>query len=51
VVLGTLVIVKAAGEHTGGAFGLIDNVLPAGFASPYHTHRNEVNRARELKLL
>jgi uncharacterized cupin superfamily protein len=39
--LGTLGIVKAAGEHTGGAFGLIDNVLPAGFAGPYHVHRNE----------
>ena len=39
--LGTLVIVKATGEQTGGAFGLVDNVLPAGFASPYHVHRNE----------
>jgi len=39
--LGTLVLVKATGEQTGGAFGLIDNVLPAGFASPYHVHRNE----------
>jgi len=39
--LGTLLIVKATGEQTGGAFGLIDNVLPAGFASPYHVHRNE----------
>jgi quercetin dioxygenase-like cupin family protein len=39
--LGTLVIVKATGEQTGGAFGLIDNVMPAGFASPYHMHRNE----------
>jgi hypothetical protein len=32
--LGTLVIVKATGEQTGGAFGLVDNLLPAGFASP-----------------
>jgi quercetin dioxygenase-like cupin family protein len=39
--LGTLVIVKATDEQTGGAFGLIDNVLPAGFSSPYHVHRNE----------
>src|SRR5215212_6882302 len=39
--LGTLVIMKATGEHTGGAFGLIDNLMPAGFASPYHMHRNE----------
>jgi uncharacterized cupin superfamily protein len=41
VVLGTLVIVKATGEQTGGAFGLVDNLPPAGFASPYHVHRNE----------
>ena len=33
--------VKATGEQTGGAFGLIDNLMPAGFASPYHMHRNE----------
>jgi uncharacterized cupin superfamily protein len=39
--LGTLVLVKATGERTGGAFGLIDNLMPAGFASPYHVHRNE----------
>jgi quercetin dioxygenase-like cupin family protein len=39
--LGTLVRVKATAEQTGGAFGLIDNVLLAGFASPYHMHRNE----------
>jgi quercetin dioxygenase-like cupin family protein len=39
--LGTLVIVKATDEQTGGAFGLIDNVLPVGFSSPYHVHRNE----------
>jgi hypothetical protein len=29
VVFGTLVLVKATGEQTGGAFGLIDNVMPA----------------------
>ena len=39
--MGTLVIVKATGEQTRGAFGLIDNVMPAGFASPYHMHHNE----------
>jgi mannose-6-phosphate isomerase-like protein (cupin superfamily) len=39
--LGTLLIVKATGAQTGGAFGLVDNVLPAGFAGPYHVHRNE----------
>ena len=39
--LGTLVIMKATGEQTAGAFGLIDNLMPAEFASPYHMHRNE----------
>jgi quercetin dioxygenase-like cupin family protein len=39
--LGTLVIMKATGDETGGAFGLIDNLMPGGFASPYHMHRNE----------
>jgi len=39
--LGTLVVMKATGEQTGGAFGLIDNLMPGGFASPYHMHRNE----------
>src|SRR5918997_6395325 len=39
--LGTLVVVKATGEQTAGAFGLVDNLMPAGFASPYHVHRNE----------
>jgi mannose-6-phosphate isomerase-like protein (cupin superfamily) len=39
--LGALLVVKATDEQTGGAFGLIDHVLPAGFASPYHVHRNE----------
>ena len=33
--LGTLVVMKATGEQTGGAFGLIDNTMP------YHVHRNE----------
>jgi uncharacterized cupin superfamily protein len=32
---------KATGEQTGGAFGLIDNLMPGEFASPYHMHRNE----------
>ena len=39
--LGTLVVVKATGDQTDGAFGLIDNLMPAGFAGPYHVHRNE----------
>jgi hypothetical protein len=34
--LDSLLIVKATGEQTGGAFGLIDNVMPPG-DSPYRT--------------
>jgi quercetin dioxygenase-like cupin family protein len=33
--------VKATGEQTGGAFGLIDQRMPAGFVSPYHLHHAE----------
>lgn len=47
--LGTLVIIKATSEQIGGAFGLIDNVLPAGFASPYHLHRNEDEPSTSLR--
>ena len=39
--LGMLVVMKATGEQTGGAFGLIENVMPAGFAGPYHVHHAE----------
>ena len=39
--LRALLMVKATEEQTGGAFGLIDHVLPAGWASPHHVHRNE----------
>ena len=39
--LGTLTHVKATSEMTGGAFGLIEQVIPVGFASPYHVHRAE----------
>ena len=33
--------VKATGEQTSGAYGLVDQVLPAGFASPWHMHHAE----------
>ncbi len=34
--------VRATGENTNGAFGLIENwTMPPGFASPYHTHHLE----------
>ena len=39
--LGGLFLVKASGEQTGGAFGLTQTVLPAGFATPYHLHHKE----------
>jgi quercetin dioxygenase-like cupin family protein len=38
--LDSLLIVKATGEQTGGAFGLIDNFMPPG-DSPFHVHHNE----------
>ena len=39
--LNGLLILKATGEQTGGAFALIDNVGPPGGGSPYHVHHNE----------
>jgi quercetin dioxygenase-like cupin family protein len=39
--LNGLLILKATGEQTGGAFALIDNAGPPGGGSPYHVHHNE----------
>ena len=39
--LGTLSYVKATSEMTRGAFGLVEQVIPVGLASPYHVHRVE----------
>jgi len=39
--LGTLMTVKATGETTRGAFGLIEQELPPGFATPQHVHHGE----------
>jgi quercetin dioxygenase-like cupin family protein len=39
--LGTLMTLKAAGETTRHAFGLIEQVLPPGFAPPPHVHHRE----------
>lgn len=39
--LGTLMTVKATGDTTGQAFGLIEQILPAGFAPPPHVHHGE----------
>jgi ketosteroid isomerase-like protein/quercetin dioxygenase-like cupin family protein len=39
--LGLPTILRATGQTTNGAFGLVESVMPPGFASPYHTHRLE----------
>ena len=39
--LGTLMTLKAGGETTRNAFGLIEQVLPPGFAAPPHVHHRE----------
>lgn len=39
--LGTLVIVKATGEDTGGAFTLLEQLAPPGFGPPLHVHHRE----------
>lgn len=39
--LGTLMTLKAAGEQTKGAYGLIEQTLPPGFAPPLHVHHSE----------
>ena len=39
--LGTLITFKAEGETTANGFGLLEFVLPAGFAPPPHIHHRE----------
>jgi quercetin dioxygenase-like cupin family protein len=39
--LGTRTYVTATAAQTGGGFGLVEHVLPPGFASPYHLHHGE----------
>ena len=39
--LGTLMTTKAGSEATGGAFTLIECLLPPGFAPPPHIHHEE----------
>ena len=38
---GHLMTLKATGEQTNGAYGLIEQVLQPGFASPLHVHHRE----------
>jgi len=39
--LGAQIFIKATGEQTGGAIGLIEQVAPVGIGSPYHVHHGE----------
>jgi quercetin dioxygenase-like cupin family protein len=39
--LDTLMFVKTTGEQTGGALGMIEQVLPAGSETSYHIHHAE----------
>ena len=39
--LGTLMIIKATGEDTGGAFSLFEQLAPPGFGPPLHIHHQE----------
>jgi mannose-6-phosphate isomerase-like protein (cupin superfamily) len=39
--LGSLTLVKATGGQTHGAFGLVEQLLPPGFSSPWHLHHRE----------
>jgi quercetin dioxygenase-like cupin family protein len=39
--LGLPTILRATAQKTDGAFGLVESVMPPGFASPYHTHHVE----------
>ena len=38
---GALTIIKATGEETGGAYGLVEQRSMAGMASPLHVHHDE----------
>ena len=37
----TLMKLKATAESTGGAYGLVEAIAPAGFATPLHVHHRE----------
>src|SRR5262245_17432130 len=39
--LGMLQTVKISGKDTGGRFGMLEIVVPAGLGSPWHVHREE----------
>ncbi len=39
--LATLTYLRASGDSTGGALSVVDQLIPAGFESPWHLHRDE----------
>jgi quercetin dioxygenase-like cupin family protein len=39
--MGFLARLKATGEQTGGAFSLVDELCPPGYATPFHIHHAE----------
>jgi mannose-6-phosphate isomerase-like protein (cupin superfamily) len=39
--LSSLLIVKATGETTGGAYDMVEELIPPGFAPPPHVHHRE----------
>lgn len=39
--LGSLTLVKATAAQTNGSFGLVEQILPVGFRSPWHLHHQE----------
>lgn len=39
--LGGLLQLRATGEETGGAYTLVEELLPAGYAAPMHVHTRE----------
>jgi quercetin dioxygenase-like cupin family protein len=39
--LSALTFVRATADTTRGAYGLVEQVIPAGFASPFHVHHAE----------
>jgi quercetin dioxygenase-like cupin family protein len=39
--LNSRMVVRATGDATGGAYGLVESWIPAGFSPPLHVHRRE----------
>ncbi|HET6682217.1 MAG TPA: hypothetical protein VFG75_00840, partial [Gaiella sp.] len=39
--LNSRMVVRAGADATGGAYGLVESWIPAGFSPPLHLHRRE----------